>query len=155
MPNVDPDFHYYVSPERPISTGDKAFRGLALVCAVGALAGLTDMLVSISLSNRLDSSILLYSVPTLLILSAILRYRTTNKHATYAGLGAFFISSLAHSTNLWIAELSGLGQFVEVWLAFVRAGLFAIYGLMMVIGFVMLASSDQFAHYLRSQISRC
>lgn len=153
MLNVDPDFHFSMPPKRPVTAGTTAFRGLALVCAIGALAGLIDTLVAVPFYSRLSNSILLYSVPALIILVLVFRFRTLDKHATYAGLLAFFLSSSAHASNIWLSNLTDLSSPVEVILGFVRVGLFAIYGLMLIGGFVFLASSDKMAHVLRRRLA--
>lgn len=149
MQNVDPDFHYQACVRQSDTLGGIAFRGLALVCAVGAIAGLIDMLVTIPLNERLNGSVLFYSVPALVALAAAFRFRTIDKHGTYAGMLAFLLSSLAHAGNLWLASLGDVNQIIQVWMAFVRVGLFALYAIMMVAGLFMLATSDMLARDLR------
>lgn len=153
MPNVDPDFHYRPRAIQPETAGSLAFRGLALVCAIIILAGLIDMLVAIPLSKRLDGSVLFYSVPALIILVAVFKFRTIDKHGTLAGMIAFGIASLAHAGNLFLAGLSDMHQFFEVWFAFVRIGLFVIYGIMMVAGFGFLATSDLISRDIRKHFN--
>lgn len=148
MPNVDPDFHYQQASPKPASIGTTAFRSLALICAIGALAGLIDMLVSIPTSSRLDNSMLLYSIPALVVLSALLISRTDDKRASCAGILAFLISSLAHASNHWMAGLNN-PDFIEAGLAIVRAGLFAVYGIMLVSGFFFLVTADKMARSMR------
>ena len=153
MTNVDPDFHYQASPPQPPSSGTTAFRGLTLVCAIGALSGLIDMLVSISTSSRLDNSILMYSVPALIVLSALFLFRTTDKRATCAGIIAFLCSSLAQAGNHWIAGLV-TPDYIAAGLAILRVGLFGAYGILLIGGFFFLFTADKMADALRLQLTR-
>lgn len=154
MPNIDPDLHYDTSISQPATMGSTAFKFLTVFCAVAALGALIDIFVSVPMDSRVGNAILAYSVPAMILLSAIFFMRTADKLRTYAGIIAFIISSLAHAIDLWITGFDITSGALLVATGFFRVALFGIYILTLVSAFFFLLSADKMFGELRERMAR-